>query len=157
MDAIRAAHEPKPDPLLRLARRQPASGRLFDPRSAGPASPDPHHQPPPAPLVAETPAKLELDLDSIESIQRAILDAMKRGGSFATSHKEGGTRILWRHDRFVRSDFGDFPDHQEFTDPTEFLQMLRQFCHADVTRHAGPNRLPEIEEWKRILGRLRPH
>ena len=68
-------------------------------------------------------------------------------GSYSTSHKEGGTNIFWRGGKFIRSDYGDYPDHKEFTDESEFLKMLEQFCHWDVHRLAGSNKLSEFDTW----------
>jgi hypothetical protein len=103
-----------------------------------------------AALVAET------NLDSVAAIQQAIIAGMKDGGSYSTSHKEGGTNIFWRSGKFIRSDYGDDPNHQEFKDEAEFLKMLQQFCHWDVHRLAGQNKLSEFDTWKLILRRLHP-
>jgi hypothetical protein len=105
--------------------------------------------------LAEAALQAETHLDSIAAIQQAIVTELKRGGSFATSHKEGGTNIFWRNGKFTRTDYGDYPDQQEFTDEAAFLQMLRQFCHADVRRNAGKEQLSDLNMWKLILRRLR--
>jgi hypothetical protein len=97
----------------------------------------------------------ETHLDSVAAVQRAIVEGVKRGGSFGTSHKEGGTNIFWRDGKFIRSDYGDYPDHKIFTDEAEFLKMLRQFCQFDVTRNTGREPLPEFDIWKLILRRMR--
>jgi hypothetical protein len=34
--------------------------------------------------------------------------------------------------------------------------MLQQFCHWDVHRLAGQNKLSEFDTWKLILRRLQP-
>ncbi len=98
--------------------------------------------------------KAEQHLDSIVPIQLAIIAAMKRGASFRNSHKEGGTNIYWKSDRFVRSDYGDYPDEQQFTDDTQFLNMLRKFCNWDVTRNSSEDQLSEIDAWRLILRRM---
>lgn len=95
-------------------------------------------------------------LNSVEAVQRAIVDGMKRGGRYADSHKEGGTNIYWRVDRYVRSDYGDYPDLKNYTSDGDFLQMLWNFCQFDVRRHAGKQGLSELDAWKLILRRLRP-
>jgi hypothetical protein len=96
----------------------------------------------------------EAHLDSVAAIQRDIVSAMQRGGTYATSHKEGGTTIYWRHGVFIRSDYGDDPDHINYRDEEEFLQKLRQFCEWDVTRHAGAEKYTDLETWKLIRRRL---
>ena len=106
--------------------------------------------------LAEAALQAEADLDSVAAVQQAIVAGMKRGGSFGDSHKEGGSNIYWRSDKFIRSDYGDHPGQQEFTDGAEFLKMLQQFCHWDVHRLAGPNKLSEFDSWKLILRRLQP-
>ncbi|MBL9154394.1 MAG: hypothetical protein JNK37_18025 [Verrucomicrobiales bacterium] len=97
-----------------------------------------------------------LALDSIPAVQRAILDGLKRGGTFGTAHKEGGTRIYWHDGRYIRSDYGDYQDSQSYRDEAAFLGMLRQFFQFEVTRHAGSQPLPELDAWKLILRQLSP-
>lgn len=104
--------------------------------------------------LSEIALNAERHLDSVESVQGAIVEGMKRGGTYGTSHKEGGSNIFWRMDRFVRSDYGDDPDHKSFTTETEFLKMLWNFCQFDVTRHAGKGALSEFDTWKLILRRM---
>lgn len=121
-----------------------------NPPKADAGSEDRYHRLADAALVAET------NLDSVAAIQQAIIAGMKDGGSYGTSHKEGGTNIFWRSGKFIRSDYGDDPNHQEFKDEAEFLKMLQQFCHWDVHRLAGQNKLSEFDTWKLILRRLHP-
>lgn len=105
--------------------------------------------------LCEEARRAETHLDSVAAVQRAIVEGMKRGGSFGTSHKEGGTNIFWRDGKFIRSDYGDYPDHNVFADEAEFLKMLWQFSQFDVTRTAGTQTLPEFDVWKLILRRMR--
>ncbi len=97
----------------------------------------------------------ERHLDSVSAVQRAIVDGVKRGGSFSDSHKEGGTNIYWRDGKYVRSDYGDYPDTKSYEDEAEFLNMLWQFCRFEVTRSAGKQGLAEFDTWKLILRRMR--
>lgn len=97
----------------------------------------------------------EAHLDSVEAIQQAIVAAMKKGASFATCHKEGGSNISWQQGRFVRSDYGDYPDQKEFANETEFLTALRQFHQFEVTRYTVAKGIPEFDAWKLILRLLR--
>jgi hypothetical protein len=106
--------------------------------------------------LAEAALAAETHLDSVAAIQQVIVAGVKGGGSYSTSHKEGGTNIFWRGGKFIRSDYGDDPDHKEFTDESEFLKMLQQFCHWDVNRLAGQYKLSEFDTWKLILRRLHP-
>jgi hypothetical protein len=97
----------------------------------------------------------EGDLISIEAVQETILAGMKRGGSFRTSHKEGGTHIEWRNGSFIRSDFGDAPAEKVFNDEAEFLGFLRRFYDMETSRGSYPAKLPELQVWKLILRLLR--
>jgi hypothetical protein len=95
-------------------------------------------------------------LDSIAAIQNALITALKSGASFRTSHKEGGTNIYWRNDRFVRSDYGDYPDERRFEDDIEFLRMLRQFYQGEAAHNPAQVPLSEIDTWRLILRRIDP-
>ena len=88
-------------------------------------------------------------------MQRAIVAGMTRGGRYSTSHKEGGTNITWQHDRFVRSDYGDDPALETFTDEAAFLAMLWNFGRWDATRHARDGQRAELDTWVLILRRMR--
>ncbi len=106
--------------------------------------------------LCEEGLNAEKQLDSIAAIQQTIIAAIKGGARFCDSHKEGGTNICWKGERFVRSDYGDYPAEQQFTDEIEFLKMLRQFCHWDVTRNSGKDQLSEIDTWRLIMRRMDP-
>jgi hypothetical protein len=104
--------------------------------------------------VSATALQAQQELNSVEAVQHAIVEGMKRGGRYADSHKEGGTNIYWRVDRYVRSDYGDYPDLKNYMSDAEFLQMLRNFCQFEVKRHAGKEELSELDTWKLILRRM---
>lgn len=93
-------------------------------------------------------------LDSVAAIQKAIIAALKSGARFRTSHKEGGSNIFWNQGRFVRSDYGDYPNEWRFTDETEFLKMLFPFFHWEVSRNSDKGELSEIDSWRLILRRM---
>ena len=97
----------------------------------------------------------ESTLNSVADIQHVIVAAMKCGGTYGDSHKEGDTTIFWRDGRFIRSDSGEYPDHRTWTDDVEFLQSLRQFCHLKITRSYWSQTLSELDAWKLILRLLR--
>lgn len=104
--------------------------------------------------LCEEALNAERHLDSVAAIQQAIIAAMKEGARFGDSHKEGGTNIFWKGERFVRSDYGDDPDERHFTDESEFLKMLYQFCHWQATSHSDKDQLTEIDTWRLILRRM---
>jgi hypothetical protein len=124
--------------------------KVANPPAAGEGSSQRYHQ------LSEEALKSEQQFDSIVAIQQAIIVSIKRGARFGTAHKEGGTNIYWKNSRFVRSDYGDYPDEQQFTDEIDFLKMLRQFCHSDVTRNSGKDQLSEIDTWRLIMRRMDP-
>lgn len=106
--------------------------------------------------LCEAALRAEAHLDTVTAVQRAIVDGLQQGGSFSTSHKEGGTRIFWRNGKFARSDYGDCPALTEFLDEAAFLPMLRQFCQCAGAWSTGKDLLPELDIWKRILRRMQP-
>ena len=105
-------------------------------------------------LLCEDVLNADQHLDSVASVQAAIIESMKRGASFRTSHKEGGTNLAWKGGRFVRTDYGDNPNMQQFANETEFLNMLRQFYHWDVTSQSGKDQLSEVDTWRLIQRRI---
>ena len=92
--------------------------------------------------------------DSSAAVQRAIVDGVRRGGTFGNCHKEGGTNIFWQNGKFVRSDYGDDPGFWTYQDEAEFLDALRRFCQFDITRNDASRELTELDEWKLILRRM---
>jgi hypothetical protein len=162
MDAVRKAREPKPESLGRRARadaegREETAGDEASRAGTG-AQPPRKAQRPGEPGAQHGKATVDGQRypDAVEAVQRAVLDGLRRGATFGTSHKEGGTNIYWRNGRFIRDDYGDYPGVTEFIDEGEFLKMLRQFCHFEVTRSAGKDPLSELEVWRRILRWMRP-
>ena len=105
-------------------------------------------------LLCDDVLNAEKNVNSVPSIQASIIAAMKRGAAFRNSHKEGGTNLTWKGNRFVRTDYGDNPSVQLFADETEFLRALRQFYHWEMTSHSGTNQLSEIDLWRLILRRM---
>lgn len=97
----------------------------------------------------------EAHLDSVSALQQTILAEMKRGASFATSHKEGGTNIYWKNGGFARTDYGDYPDHKNFQSDEEFLKFLRQFYDWETSQNIHPRKVSDFEAWKLILRLLR--
>lgn len=97
----------------------------------------------------------ESQLSSVEAIQQSILEAMRHGGSFATAHKEGGTTICWQNGHFLRSDYGESEEREEFSDPARILKFLRQFYDWETSSNVYPAKVSEFEAWKLILRLLR--
>ena len=101
MDAIRKAHAPADQPL----GAEGASHRL----------PARSHVRKPADKSVPEPAQLE----TVEALQRAIVQGLKQGARFSTSDKEGGSAIVWRSGSYARSDWGDRPAQESCTEESE--------------------------------------
>lgn len=97
----------------------------------------------------------EAHLDSVPALQQAIVAAMKQGARFTTSHKEGGTNITWNGTHFVRSDYGDHPDHITYPTEAEFLDALRKFYDWETSKNVYPEKVTELVAWKLMLRLLR--
>ncbi len=97
----------------------------------------------------------EAHLDSVPALQQAIVAGMKRGGRFSTSHKEGGTNITWNGERFVRNDYGDYPDQIAYASEAHFLEALRKFYDWETSQNVYPEKVSEFVAWKLMLRLLR--
>jgi hypothetical protein len=97
----------------------------------------------------------EAHLDSVPALQQTIVAAMKQGARFTTSHKEGGTNITWNGKHFVRSDYGDYPDHIAYATEAEFLDALRKFFDGETSRNAYPEKVSELVAWRLVLRLMR--
>jgi len=97
----------------------------------------------------------EAHLDTVPAIQQTIVAEMKRGARFTTSHKEGGTHITWTGGRFVRSDYGDYPDQLNYTSETAFLDALRKFYGWETSKNSCSTEVSDLEAWRLILRLLR--
>lgn len=97
----------------------------------------------------------EAHLDSVPALQQAIVAAMKQGARFSTSHKEGGTNITWNGEHFVRSDYGDYPDHITYASEAHFLDALRKFYDWETSKNVYPEKVTELVAWKLMLRLMR--
>lgn len=97
----------------------------------------------------------EAHLDSVPALQQTIVAAMKQGARFSTSHKEGGTNITCNGEHFVRSDYGDYPDHITYATEAEFLDALRKFYDWETSKNVYPEKVSELVAWRLILRLLR--
>lgn len=99
----------------------------------------------------EAALKAEQHLDTIPAIQQAILDAMKRGATYSTSHKEGGSNICWRSGCFAKTDYGEYPAQEKFASEEAFLKFLRQFYDRETSKNIYPDKASDLVAWKLIL------
>ncbi len=105
--------------------------------------------------LCEAAPLAEVHLDTIPSLQQAIVGAMKQGACFITSDKEGDTNIRWNDGRFVRVRSGDDPGSEIFANDGEFLASLRMFYDLETSRNIYPLKASEITVWKLIWRLLR--
>lgn len=98
----------------------------------------------------------ESHLVDVPAVQQAILQGLRDGGSFSTSHKEGGTRLLYGRGSYMRSDYGDNVSSERYPDETTFLASLRQFYDWQTSRPTYPKKVDELTAWKLILRLLDP-
>ena len=143
MDAIRKAHAPTDHPLGgegapdRLPHRLPYHQR-YRPLD---------YQPPPVPA----------ELNTVEALQRAIVQGLKQGARFSKSDKDScGSAIVWRSGAFLSSDWGDRPAQESSTEEVDLWRMLRTFSHFERWRaeRAGP--LSELDTWRLIWSLMGP-
>ena len=90
-------------------------------------------------------------LAGVPTLQREILDGLRRGRIFSTAHKEGGTTIRHHGGKFVRADYGESSRVEEFHDEAAFLAFLRRFFDWETSRGAYPGKPSEPEAWRLIL------
>lgn len=95
----------------------------------------------------------EAHLDSVPALQQTIVAAVKQGARFSSSHKEGGTNITWNGQHFVRSDYGDYPDHITYATEADFLDALRKFYDSETSKNVYPDKVSELVAW-RLMWRL---
>jgi len=110
-----------------------------------PASPDRYRE------LAEQARQADGRLRSVAAVKREILDGLRRGLTFSTAHKEGGTTIRHAGGRFVRTDYGESPRVEEFHDEAAFLTFLRRFFDWETSRGAYPGKASELDAWRLIL------
>ncbi len=122
---------------------------------AGPPCPD-EGLPQRYEAMAAQAVAAETELVSEAAVQQEILTGLRAGGSFGTSHKEGGTNISFRSGKFVRVDYGESNEREEFPDDASLLACLRQLYHWETGRGTVPGPPSELDRWKLILRRLRP-
>jgi hypothetical protein len=104
--------------------------------------------------IRDAALQAEAQLDSVPVIQQTIVAGMKRGATFCTAHKEGGSIFKWLDGQFIRSDYGDDPALTKFATETEFLKALHQFYDFETSRAVYPNKVSDFDAWKLILRQL---
>lgn len=94
------------------------------------------------------------DLAPVQAIQGSILEAMREGASFRTSHHEGGTYVFWDGTRFVREEYGVGESREEYADGKQMLAYVRRLYNSESRRETYPHQPPEVDVWKFIVSRM---
>jgi hypothetical protein len=100
---------------------------------------------------AEQAISVESHLTDIHAVQQEIVARMRKGGTYSTSHKEGGTNISLRGSKFLRADYGEWEQTETFTEEAKFFSFLRKFYDWQTQSASS-----EFDKWKLILRLLRP-
>lgn len=105
--------------------------------------------------LAEAALAFESGLTDAAAYQAAILEALKNGKAmFFTAHKEGGSRITWDGNQYVRQDYGEWDTRETFASDQAFLKLLHGFFVQDITLHSLQRPPEESDVWKLIYRRL---
>ena len=136
MDAIRKAHAPPDQPL------------------GGEGAPDRLPYKRRYKQLTDKPAPIPAELDTVEALQRAIVQGLKQGARFSKSDRDGcGSDIVWRSGAFVSSDWGDRPAQESSANEADLWRMLRAFSHFERWRAERTGPLSELDTW-RLIWRL---
>jgi hypothetical protein len=96
-------------------------------------------------LLVEQSLSAESNLLDAEAIQQTILAGMRKGATFSTAHKEGGTRLSFTGSHFRRAGYGESEETEIFASDTAFLSYLRKFYGWQTSG------VSEYDAWKLIL------
>ena len=94
------------------------------------------------------------DSAPIQAVQQDILQALRNGASFRSSHDEGGSSIYFNGSRFVKQDFGLEAGRSVLDSDEEMLIFLRNYFDFEAGRDTRPHKPPELEVWKFIQSQL---
>jgi hypothetical protein len=93
-------------------------------------------------------------LSTVAAVQRELLAQMRAGATLSTAHHEGGTVLRWQGSQFTRTDYGESDERQSFDDDAAFLAFVRSFYDGQTSSNVYPDKVPEVDAWKIILGQL---
>lgn len=105
--------------------------------------------------LAEQALAAEAHLTTVAAVQQEILAALRRGATYSTAHKEGGTTIRYQSDCFVSADYGESDRRDVYRDEAAFLKFLRRFYDTETSRNIYPEKVSEYEAWMLMLRLLR--
>jgi hypothetical protein len=105
--------------------------------------------------LTEQALAAEAHLTTVAAVQQEILTALRRGATYSTAHKEGGTNIRYQSDCFVSADYGESDRRDVYRDEAAFLKFLRRFYDSETSRNIYPEKVSEYEAWMLMLRLLR--
>ena len=90
----------------------------------------------------------------VAALRRQILDELRNGKSFRTSHHEGGTSIYFDGKTFVRSEHGEQESFTVLGTEEEALDAIKELYDWESRKGSFPHRPPELEVWQFIQRQL---
>ena len=90
----------------------------------------------------------------IAVLKHEILDDLRNGASFRTSHHEGGTTIYFDGKAFVRSEYGEQTSSKVLSTDEETLDCIEALYDWESRKDTFPHRPPELEVWRFIQRQL---
>jgi hypothetical protein len=90
----------------------------------------------------------------VTALKHEILDGLRSGASFRTSHHEGGTTIYFDGKTFIRSEYGEQTSSRVLTTDEETLDCIQALYDWESRKDTFPHRPPELEAWRFIQRQL---
>ena len=87
-------------------------------------------------------------------LKHEILDDLRNGASFRTSHHEGGTTIAFDGKVFIRSEYGEQTSSKMLSTDEETLDCIEALYDWESRKDTFPHRPPEHEVWRFIQRQL---
>ncbi len=100
-------------------------------------------------------ANIEEDPMPIAELKRAVLEGLRAGRSFSTSHHEGGTVLFHDGTAFREQTYGAEESRRVFQAEDEMLRRVREFFDWESRRETYPHQPREVEVWRFIRRQLR--
>ena len=90
----------------------------------------------------------------VAALKHEILEDLRDGASFRTSHHEGGTTIYFDGKAFVRSEYGEQTSSKVLSTDEETLDCIEALYDWESRKDTFPQRPPELEVWRFIQRQL---
>jgi hypothetical protein len=89
----------------------------------------------------------------VQALQRAVLEALRKGAELSPSHREGGTVIHHDGSAYLATDHAESSTQRRFVAEAEALDFLWRYFEFENRRDAAPGARPWVQ---RGAGRLAP-